>query len=297
MNWDDLRMFLAAARAGTLAGAAARLGVDATTVGRRIDRLAQALGTALLETGQTGQALTPAGQKLLAHAELAERAILSAGDALADDSAAHEGTVRLSLAEGFATWIVAPHIAQFQALHPGIQLEIVSTNRFLDPSKREADITIMLGRPARGPLIVRRLTDYDLGLYAARAYLAEQGTPAAPADLSAHRLIGYIPDFIYAEELRYLTDIGDGFEPALTSSSINVQHALTASSGGIGVLPHFIGRQDVQLTPVLADSVRIRRSFWLVVHRDVRRIARIAAVIDWLGALIGQSASLLTPPD
>ncbi|MFZ2982052.1 MAG: LysR family transcriptional regulator, partial [Sphingobium sp.] len=135
IHWDDLRYFLAVERGRTLATAAARLGVDATTVGRRIDRLAASLNTSLFEVGPRGHALTPSGKKLLAHAEEMERSLLSASGDLSGERSRYAGTVRISMSEGFATWVVAPQLSQFHERHPDISLEIVTTNGFLNPSK------------------------------------------------------------------------------------------------------------------------------------------------------------------
>jgi len=293
MNWDDLQYFLALARSRTLSAAARALGVDATTVGRRIDRLGEYLNTTLFETTPSGHELTASGAKLLVHAEDVERSILAVGSTVRGERASLAGTVRISLSEGLAAWMLAPSLAAFRGLHPNIGLEIVSTNGYLDLSRREADLAIMLGRPARGPLLTRKLSDYKLSLYASPDYLARHGTPAHVTDLGTHQLIGYIPDYIYADELRYLSDIEEGLEPDFSSTSINVQHMLAASGAGIAVLPDFMALQDRRLTPVLADTVSITRSFWMVVHRDRRRVARIAAVIDWLDQLVRDKAGLL----
>lgn len=293
MKWDDLRFFLAVARHRSLSAAAQKLGVDATTVGRRIDRLTQSLGTALFEITLSGHILSAAGEALLGHAEEVERSVLAARNTLTGAGGQLAGTVRLSLSEGFARWIVAPHLAAFVAAHPDIALEIVTTNGFLNPSKREADLAIMLARPVRGPLMASKLTDYGLGLYASLAYVERRGVPQTSADLGDHRLIGYIPDFIYADELRYLSEAHDGLVPTLSSSSINVQHAMTRAGAGVSVLPHFIGRQDKELAPLLADAVVIRRTFWVVVHRDLARVARLRAVIDWLKSVVAGCPNLL----
>lgn len=282
MKWDDLRFFLAVARGRTLAAAADRLGVDATTVGRRIERLSASLGSDLFDIGPTGHAPTASGEELLRHAEEIERSVLAASNALTGERGRLAGVVRLSLSEGFATWVLAPHLAAFANAHPDIALEIVTTNGFLNPSKREADLAVMLARPVRGPLLASKLMDYGLGLYAARSYVARLGAPTSVLDLRQRILIGYIPDFIYAEELRYLAELDGELVPSLSSSSINVQHAMTRAGLGMAVLPHFIGGQDGELLPVLGDSVDIRRSFWIVVHRDLARLARVRAVIDWL---------------
>ncbi len=292
-NWDDLRFFLAVARGRTLTAAGAMLKVDATTVGRRIERLANTLNSNLFEAGAGGLHLTPGGEKLLAYAEEIERSALAAHDRISGERSRLTGTVRLSLSEGFATWMVARHLPAFQALHPEIRLEIVTTNGFLNPSKREADLAVLLGRPQHGRLVAQKLTDYHLGLYAARDYVAAHGAPADPAALSSHPLIGYIPDFIYAEELRYLDDIREGLAPHFSSSSINTQLAMTRAGAGISVLPHFIGRQDAQLVPLLANEVQITRSFWTTVHHDLQRVARVRAVVDWLNETVTRDAKLL----
>jgi len=233
-NWDDLRFFLAVARGRTLTAAGAMLKVDATTVGRRIERLANTLNTNLFEAGPSGLNLTPGGEKLLTYAEDMERNALTARDRISGERSRLTGTVRLSLSEGFATWMVARHLPAFQALHPEIRLEIVTTNGFLNPSKREADLAVLLGRPQHGRLVAQKLTDYRLGLYASHDYVAQHGMPTDRAALSAHPLIGYIPDFIYAEELRYLDELQPGLAPTLRSSSINAQHHLIAAGAGIG---------------------------------------------------------------
>ena len=294
MNWDDLRVFLALSRASTLSGAAAALGIDATTVGRRLRRLEAGMNASLFEPEATGQALTEHGRRLLAHAEAVERATGAAREEIAGERAQLAGAVRVSIAEGLGTWLVARNLAAFHTANPHIELELVATNGFLNPSKREADLAIMLAPPTRGPLIARRLTDYSLKLYASAAYLEEHGAPRSLRHLRRHTLIGYISDFIYAEELRYLAEVERDLEPGLTSSSINVQHAMISAAAGIGVLPCFIGDQDATLSRVLDQEVTITRSFWLVVHRDVRSLARVTAVIDWLDELTQKSRSLLT---
>jgi DNA-binding transcriptional LysR family regulator len=281
-DWDDLRIFLAVARARKVAAAARTLGVDPTTIGRRLTRLSNQLNGTLFETIGGDRRLTERGHALLAHAETIESAALAAMGEVAGDSSSLSGQVRLSVAEGFATWVLAPEVAAFHRSHPDIQLDLVTASGFLNPSKREADIAVMMARPRRGRLVAAKLGDYRLRLYAAKAYLAAHAAPQSDDELRGHALIGYVPEFIYAPELDYLSEIGPGLDPAVRSTSINVQHRLIASGAGIGVLPRFMGDRDPGLAPILADSVEIRRSFWLVTHSDVRRLARIDAVAKWL---------------
>jgi DNA-binding transcriptional LysR family regulator len=171
-------------------------------------------------------------------------------------------------------------------------LEIATTNGFLNPSKREADLAVMLARPSSGALVVQKLTDYRLGLFASPDYIAAHGPIIDLADLRRRTLIGYIPDFIYAEELRYLHEIDAGLQPIVTSSSVNMQYVMTRSGLGVCILPHFIGLQDASLVHVLPENVAVTRSFWMVVHTDLRRVARVDAVVEWLR---GISAAAATP--
>ncbi|NWK95640.1 LysR family transcriptional regulator [Sphingobium lactosutens] len=281
-DWDDLRVFLAVARARKVAPAARTLGIDATTIARRLARLEKALDAELFEMGAGDRSLTLRGQELLGHAEAAESAALAAVEQMSGQESKLSGQVRLSVAEGFGTWVLAPGMGDFNRRHPGIRLDLITASGFLNPSKREADMAVMLARPQRGRLTVRRLGDYRLHLYASPAYLERVGRPGKPADLRDCTLVGYVPEFIFSPELDYLDEVEAGLEAHLRSTSITMQQRMIAEGAGIGVLPDFIGRRDPGLMPLMADRVEIVRSFWLVMHGDMRRLARIGAVADWL---------------
>jgi DNA-binding transcriptional LysR family regulator len=280
-NWDDLRIFLAVARAQRMAPAARLLGIDVTTVGRRLTRLGEAMGAPLFETLGGERRLSETGQALLLHAETIEGAVLAAteGD---PRSVAVAGHVRLSLAEGLATHVVAPGITRFRREHPNIRLDLITASGFLNPSKREADVAVMLAKPRAHQLRAAKLADYRLRLYATRDYLDEFGLPADPAELHAHSLISYVPEHIHAIELDYLSEIHDGLVARLRSTSINVQHAMIRSGAGIGILPDFVALRDKALVAVLPEAVGLGRTFWLVTHEDTHATPRIQAVTGWL---------------
>jgi len=281
-DWDDLRIFLVLARMRKAAPAARALGIDVTTLSRRIARLQTSLNASLFETIGGERRLTERGEALFAHAEEMESATLAAIGDVTGDSSSLSGQVRLSVAEGFATWVLAPALPAFQRDHPDIRLDLVTASGFLNPSKREADMAVMLARPRTGRLAAAKLGNYSLRLYGAADYLAATSKPKRIEDLRQHPLVGYVPEFIYAPELDYLSEVGAGLSAVARSTSINVQHRLIASAAGIGILPAFIGDRDPSLTPLLADLIEIRRSFWLVTHSDLRRLARIEAVAGWL---------------
>jgi DNA-binding transcriptional LysR family regulator len=284
MRWDDLQFFLAVARTGLLASAARQLDVDATTVGRRIRRLEQALGQTLFEQGRDGHNLTEAGRKLLVQVEAIDRATTAIGGQEGEEV---RGRLRISASEGFGTWLIAHHLGQFAVDHPGISIDLAANSGFLDPSRREADVAILLGRPQRGPLISKKLTDYALRLYAGHGYLAVAPPLENVGDLRHQALVGYIPDLLYSPELRYMDEVLPGLEPRIRSSSINAQYRLIASGAGVGVLPCFIGDRDPLVARVLPD-IRILRSFWLVTHQDTRHLPRNSRFVEWLSTLVQQ---------
>lgn len=288
LDWDDLRIFLTVARSRKIAPAARLLGLDGTTIARRLARLAATLDVELFEGTGGDRRLTSHGQALMRHAESAESAALAAVEDVTGERRSLSGQVRLSVAEGFGTWVLAPRVAEFNRRHPRIGLDIVTASGFLNPSKREADMAVMLARPQRGRLTVRKLGDYVLRLYASHEYLGRHGMPTSRADLVHHSLVGYVPEFIFAPELDYLDEVESGLEAHLRSTSLNVQHNMVAHGAGIGILPDFLAARDARLTPLLSGSLRITRALWLVIHADMRRLARIDAVVRWVGECVAR---------
>lgn len=289
MNWDDVRIFLAVVRHGTLAQAALRLGIDPTTVSRRLQRLETAISGTVFEHTPAGHVLTARGAALLNQAELMEAAIVEAMERSTGGRGAAEGVIRVSASEGFGTSMIAAHLHEFCTLYPAITVELAASTGFLNLTRREADIAIMLARPKSGPLLVRRLTPYTLGLYAGQDHPA----PDSLAALKDARMVGYVPDLIYAPELRYMDELPGTPAAASASTSIHAQAQMIRTGAGIGILPCFLADPDPQLKRVLAHEISISRTFWLVLHKDKRAIARIRLFIDWLTALVARMEPLL----
>jgi DNA-binding transcriptional LysR family regulator len=289
-DWDDMRIFIAAARAGSLAAAGQRLGIDTTTVGRRIARLESALKSTLLSRSPGGLQLTATGAQLLQIALDAETVMENAARVTLPDLVA--GTVRISTAEGFGGAVLAPALPDLSRQRPGLRIELAAQTGFLSPSRREVDMAITLSAPEAGRLIVEPLTPYQLALYAAPEYLARHAPPDRVEDLRGHVVVSYVDDLIYTAELRYLDEVLPNLAPTLASSSIQAQRAIIAAGGGIGVLPCFMAEG---LTRVLADEILIERRFWLSTHADVHETARIRAVRRWLGELVARRREDLVP--
>jgi DNA-binding transcriptional LysR family regulator len=289
-DWDDLRIFIAAARAGSLAGASQKLGVDTATVGRRVARLESALKCTLLIRSPAGLQLTAAGANLLEIGLDAETAIEAVARVATADVVA--GTVRISASEGFGTDVMAPALPALARARPALRIELAASPGFLSPSRREVDMAITLSPPGEQRLVVEPLTRYQLALYASPDYLAKAGAPQGRADLKRLQIVGYVDDLIYASELRYLEEISPDLAPTLASSSIRAQRAIIAAGGGVGVLPCFLAEG---LSRVLADDVLLERRFWLSTHRDVQGTARVRAVIRWLSELVAAQRGRLCP--
>lgn len=294
LDWDDLRVFLAAARTGSFTEGARRLGMDPTTVARRIQRLESSLKTRLFIRSPRGLQLTAAGAELVEASQGVEGAVDRVG--AAEGLAGAAGVVRLSASEGFGAHVLAPAAPALLADRPGLSLELVANAGFLSASSREVDIAVTLAPPASGRLAVEPLTDYALGLYGAPAYLDRAGRPATVEALPSHDLVGYIDDLIYAAELRYLSEVHPALRPRTTSSSIRAQLELTVAGAGLCVLPHFMARGAPGLEPVLAAEVRLTRRFWISVHRELQETRRIRVVRDWLLATVAGRAEQLNPP-
>lgn len=281
-NWDDLRFFLAVARAGRLTVAAKRLGADHATVSRRITALEEALKAKLFERRPQGYTLTPHGERLIAAAETIESAALGASSEIGGADLALSGSVRVGVPDGFGTVFLAPRVPKLAAQFPELEIQLAAMPRLLSLSKREADIAISLSPPKEGKIVARKLTDYRLGLYAAPAYLRSAGVPQSVDELHGHRLVGYIDDLIVMPELDYLDEIAKGLRPHLQSSNLLVQMQSTLAGGGICVLPHFMARGREDLVPVLSGAVDLSRTFWLIVHAELREVARVRATVDFL---------------
>jgi DNA-binding transcriptional LysR family regulator len=294
-DWDDLRFFLAVARAGRLTVAARRLGADHATVSRRISALEGALKAKLFERRPQGYALTEHGERLLSKAESMETQALAVSSEIGGADLALSGTVRIGTPEGFGTLFLAPRTAAFAAQYPDLEIQLIAMPRLLSLSKREADVAVSLAPPKEGRIVARKLTDYRLGLFATGEYLARHPAIGAAEDLHAHEMIGYIDDLIFTPELDYLDEISKGLRPRLQSSNLVAQMHAALADAGICILPHFAASLEPRLRPVLADKVSIVRSFYLIVHADLKDVARVRATMDFLVREVRAARSLFMP--
>lgn len=291
MNWDDARLFLAVCRHGQFLAASQQLGINQSTLGRRVANLETSVGSKLLIRRTNGCELTAAGQKLFHSIQNAEGEILSGLEGVAEQDAQISGTVRIGAPDGFGIGFLASKLGAFDRSHPKVKIELVPVPRSFSLSQREADIAIMVGRPDKGKLVAKKLVDYSLGLYASKDYLDRNGRPAHIRDLSKHRLIGFVEDLIYTPLLNYTQEITRHWHSNLAISSAAGQLEAANGGAGIAILHDYLARDVSELEPVL-PAKKINRSYWLAIHESQRDLARISAVTAFLSELVKQQKSI-----
>ncbi|QKC94389.1 LysR family transcriptional regulator [Mesorhizobium sp. NZP2298] len=292
MNWDDVRIFLAVARAGQILGAARRLELNHATVSRRIAALEDALRTKLFRRLTTGSELTPAGERFLDIAERMEGDMIAARSTIAGEDDV-SGTVRIGAPDGFGVAFLARRLGELTALHRELTIQLVPVPRSFSLSRREADIAITVERPTEGRLVAGKLVDYSLGLFASRAYADANGLPRTAAELGQHTLIGYVPDLIVSPSLDYAAEFSADWRTSFAISSALGQAEAVRSGAGIGILHTFVARSMPELVAV--DVVApIRRAYWLVYHESVRPLRRIQIVASFITKAVERERGLFS---
>ena len=293
LDWNDLRFFLELARQGKLVQAAARLHVDHTTVSRRINALENKLDVRLFDRSPRGYQMTDAGVRLLPYAESMESSSNRIYRDIAGKDALLGGTVRIATPEALGSQVIARHVHEFREEHPDIEIELVAETRRASLSKREADIAITLSRPKSGRLVARKLCDYRLRVYGSREYLAQHDPIKAVTDLENHGFVSYIDDLIEMPELRYLESTVKNVDVVFSSSNIIAQFNAIEEGVGLGIVHCFMAERDEKLKAVLVDQIAIDRSYWLVVHEDLRQVARVDAICQFLTRILERNRSLM----
>ncbi len=294
LNWDDLKFFLEVARTRKASSAARRLGVDYTTVSRRITSLETALGTLLFEKSRTsGFVLTAEGQALLASAESIESTLHMACEQVSGTGVALSGHVRMGCTEGFGSYFITPQLSHFTQRYPAISVDILPLPHFISLSRREADIVIALERPEHGAYVCCKLCDYRLQVYATADYLARHPPITTGAELSAHPFISYVDDLAFSPELLYLHHLLPTANATLRSTSVIAQYMAALQGHGLAILPCFLAAGDSRLVPVLAEEVQVTRQFWMYCREDLRKLKRITLLWDYIREVAELNGPLL----
>ncbi len=289
---DDLLVLLAVGRTGRYTSAADELGLNHTTISRRIAALEQSMGGRVLARVAGGWELTELGRDALTAAEAVESAVRS----LATDTGGHralEGVVRISATDGFSAYIAAPAAAAVQRSHPKVAVEIVAATRRATQQRSGLDIEVVVGEPTVRRAKALRLGDYCLGLYGSRDYLEAHGVPTSIADLQRFPLIYFIDSMLQVDDLDLATSFAPAMRESVTSTNVFVHVEATRASAGIGLLPCFMADRHRDLVRVLAESVSTRLTYWLVTRAETLRRPEVAAVIDAITTRMGDQRDVL----
>lgn len=288
LEWNDLHFFLAIARHRTLSAAARALGVQQTTMGRRLAALEGRAGTRLLAHTPQGYVLTEAGEATLAHVERIEAEALAVERAVSGTEQRLEGSVRLTAVETLAVELLTPVLARFRERYPGIVLELIVDSRSLSLSRREADVALRLARPTERELVARRLPDIATAAYASPLYLERQGHPASDGQGAGHWRILPHEELMGTPEMRWFQAATGRAGTALRSNSRYAQRAAAMAGMGIACLARYLGDAAGEaLVRLDLGAAPPPRELWLAVHRDLRDAPRIRALMEALGVALG----------
>ncbi|MFW1744945.1 LysR family transcriptional regulator [Acinetobacter guillouiae] len=289
VDWDHLQFFLVLARAKTLTNAARIIGVEHSTVSRRIQALELALGTPLFRREATGYELTMEGLALVPRVEQMEQAFLQ----IEKPNLPLQGHVRIGTPEGFGTAFLAQLLAELSNQYPLLTIDLIPVPKMIKLSHREADIVISIDRPKSGPYIITRLTDYCLKIYGSKGYLESTQAIKKLEDLKNHQFVNYIDDLIYSPELYCLERLPLQLNANFRSSSILAQQVAVSAGAGLAILPKFLAENKPELKQVLQDEVRFIHTFWMLTLVDLQHEPRIKLVWDFLRTQADKYQNLL----
>lgn len=292
---DNLQYFLEVARSRRLTDAARMLGVDHTTVGRRINALERALGHRLFDRAPSGWRLTEAGKRLLPRAEQVESAVIAAFDPDGTPGLL-SGTIRLATTDGFGAFVLAPSLVHLKQLHPHLDIELVTVTARNVLAERHFDLAVTLERPSSSHAVRSELLgSYDLRLYATREYLDRTPEITNTSDLRKHAIIWYVNAVLDVEPLRLLDTFLSEQSASVQISNITGHWQAARTGLGIAPLPAYIGGDDDQLIQVLPGKVQVRRDYWLVLPREIERLERVQTMARFLRTLFTTNPNLYPP--
>jgi DNA-binding transcriptional LysR family regulator len=284
------------ARGGSTLAAAKALGVNQTTVARRIEALEAALALKLFERGQSGSRLTEVGRDLMVEAEKVEQCAKALQTRAETHGRGLSGTLRVTSVELMANMVLTTGIAEFRQLHPEVQVDMLVSDERLDIEGGEADIAIRFSdEMPSSNLVARRIADFPSALYCSRAYAAKKGAPASPSELCDHDLIGGDGGLEQLPVLQWMFKEAGGKAPSLRSNSLS--HMVYAVKAGLGIapLPCAVADGDHRLVRCSDPIDAGQASAWLVTRRELKDIPRVRAFIDFIVPYIRRNAAGVVP--
>ncbi|SDX90068.1 DNA-binding transcriptional regulator, LysR family [Modestobacter sp. DSM 44400] len=291
---DDTVILLEVARCGTLLGAAAALGVDHSTVSRRLTALEKDLGATVVIRSAQGCRLTDLGREVAEAAERIEEALADVRGHAQNPTGSSRltGLLQVSSSEAFGVHFVAPVLARLQHQHPGLRVELVIATRPLLQTVG-ADIEIVVGQPGAGQNNAVPLAEYTMGMYASPEYLQRRGTPHSPGELRDHTLVFYIEPLMRITDLHIIERHFSGCTIGFASTNVFAHVEATKAGSGIGLLPAFLGDREPGLNRLFADEVSISLDYVASMAARVMRRPAAQLVMAELGREVARRRSEL----
>jgi DNA-binding transcriptional LysR family regulator len=289
LNWDDLRIVLAVAQEGSLSGAARTLGITHSTVFRRLGTIEQRLGARLFERFRDGYSPTPAGETAASLAARFTEGVLLLERRFSGEDLRPSGTVRITTTDTVGT-LVTPHLSALRAAHPEIRLEIAISNAIANLTRREADIAI---RPTPHPpetLVGRRIAEIAHAIYGSPGQLSQRGIK----QLSTHDWIGLDEGLAGTAIGRWLAENVPKAKVTCWVDALPALRDAAVAGMGLALLPCYVGDVTPGLIRVKKTLLpQLSSALWLLTHDDLKRTARIRAVIDFLATSLASERSLI----
>ena len=287
MDWDKLKVFHAAAEAGSFTHAGEQLGLSQSAVSRQVSALEQELAVSLFHRHARGLILTEQGDLLFRTAHDVFMQLQAARAKLTDSRERPSGDLKITTPPALGiNWLI-PRLDEFTGLYPDIRISLIVTDEDLDLSMREADVAIRTRKPTQPDLIQRKLFSMHFHAYASPEYLKRHGTPRTPEDLDAHRLLvlgGSVP--MHLQSANWVVQAGrDGKGPRTPALTINnVIGVLRACQRGLGVamLPDYLIEQDGGLVQLFCATDAVAVDAYFVYPEEMKSVARIQVFRDFL---------------
>ena len=294
-DWNDLKYFLSVAETGSTLAAAKSLGVNQSTVHRRLQELEKRLGCALVKRHPTGYRLTETGAQRLGHASRIKQVVAEFERAVSATTKEARGTVRVTCPEALGPRLIgAGLIERFNERYPDVRIEFVLSDRILDLGS-DADIAIRAKRPTETALFGRKIVDSPWALYASRSYLARYGTVKGPGDLGRHSIVMFNGALNDHDAARWLRSAAPKAHVAARAGSLAALLLSVKSGAGLAAMPTIVGDNEKELRRVLDLGADLATPFYILMHKDMRGTPRVRVFFDYLIEKLGDIRPLLAP--
>lgn len=294
-TWDDVKYFLAVARYGSTLAAGKALGISQSTVHRRVAALERMIGRALVTRNSVGYRLTAFGEEMLPYAEELERAALAFGQRKLALDRMEIGVVRVTCPEPVMIRIIKSSLLdRFYERHPGLKVEFVMSDQYVDLAKGEADVALRSGDTVDGVLVGRKIADSIWSLYVSQSYVQSRGRPGSLADLNQHAVVGFDGPMMTNRAAAWLAEIAPSATVVARVSSVLGLVSVAKSGVAVVPMPIALGNAEPDLVRLFDEVPELTRSWRILAHPDVRKSPAVSAFFSFIIEEIAALRPILT---